>query len=101
VRDRESLIGAFRGIDTVFHCAALAGIVGSRAAYSATNVDGTRNVIEAARAAGVARLVYTSSPSVCFDGRDHRRAKNDLPRARHFLAEYPRSKAEAEALVLA
>jgi nucleoside-diphosphate-sugar epimerase len=101
VADQPSLLRALRGIDTVMHCAALAGIHGSRADYRATNVEGTRNVIAAAREAGVARLVFTSSPSVCFDGRDHVRAGNDLPHASRFLAEYPRSKAEAESLVLA
>lgn len=101
IADPAALLAAFRGLDTVFHSAALAGIHGSRAAYQRTNVEGTRNVIAAARAAGVARLVFTSSPSVCFDGRDHLRAGNDIPPARRFLAEYPRSKAEAEALVLA
>jgi nucleoside-diphosphate-sugar epimerase len=101
VGDREALLSAFRGIDTVFHSAARAGIFGSRADFARTNVEGTRNVIAAAQSTSVARLVFTSSPSVCFDGRDHLRAGNDLPRAQRFLAEYPRSKAEAEALVLA
>jgi 2-alkyl-3-oxoalkanoate reductase len=100
VGDESSLALAMRGIETVFHAAALAGIHGSRADYQRANVGGTRSVIAAARRAGVARFVFTSSPSVCFDGRDHVRASNDLPRAERFLAEYPRSKAEAEALVL-
>jgi nucleoside-diphosphate-sugar epimerase len=101
VGDEAALAAAMRGADTVFHAAALAGIAGSRAPFQRTNVDGTRCVIAAARRAGVARLVYTSSPSVCFDGRDHVRASNDLARATRFLAPYPRSKAEAEALALA
>src|SRR5207237_4860169 len=50
---------------------------------------------------GVPRLVFTSSPSVCFDGRDHVNASNDLPYAKRFLAAYPETKARAEKLVLA
>jgi len=101
VCDAASLERAMLGADVVFHTAALAGIHGARAKFRRTNVEGTRAVIEAARRARVTRLVFTSSPSVCFDGRDHVRASNDLPLARGFLAEYPRSKAEAEALVVA
>lgn len=101
VADLASLAPALRGIDTVFHAAALAGIFGPERAYRRTNVDGTRNVIEACRRAGVARLVFTSSPSVCFDGRDHVHEGNDAPYAARFLCAYPRSKALAEELVLA
>jgi len=49
----------------------------------------------------VPRLVHTSSPSVVFDGRDHRRADESLPYARRFLAAYPETKAVAEREVLA
>ena len=101
VCDESALAAAMRDVDVVFHAAARAGIHGTRAEFRRTNVDGTRCVIEAAQRAGVARLVFTSSPSVCFDGRDHVHASNDLPRARRFLAEYPRSKAEAEEIALA
>lgn len=101
LNDRAALERAASGCDVVFHVAALAGIAGPRAAFERTNVDGTRSVIAAARAAGVGRLVHTSSPSVCFDGRDHLRARNDLPYATRFLADYPRTKALAEREVLA
>jgi nucleoside-diphosphate-sugar epimerase len=99
--DAAALGRAVRGADTVFHAAAIAGIFGPAREYERTNVDGTRNVIEACRRAGIPRLVFTSSPSVCFDGRDHVHTGNDAPYAARFLCEYPRSKAQAEALVLA
>lgn len=100
--DANSCRAAIQGADAdvVFHVAAKAGYWGARADYWRTNVEGTRNVLDACRAAGVGRLVYTSSPSVCFDGREHVQASNDLPHARRFLAAYPASKAAAEALVL-
>jgi UDP-glucose 4-epimerase len=66
VRDREALTDCFEGVDTVYHLAALADIVPSienPAAYFTSNVDGTFNVVEAARAAGVGRLVYAASSS--------------------------------------
>ncbi|MFN0242406.1 MAG: NAD-dependent epimerase/dehydratase family protein [Planctomycetota bacterium] len=99
--DGTSLAHAMKGADTVFHVAAKAGIWGAREEYERTNVAGTRHVVDACRANGVQRLVFTSSPSVCFDGRDHVNASNDLPYPTKFLAHYPASKAEAERLVLA
>jgi nucleoside-diphosphate-sugar epimerase len=99
--DTDAVARAAEGCDVVHHVAAKAGVWGRRAEYRHANVDGTRSVLEACRRAGVPRLVHTSSPSVCFDGRDHLMAANDLPRAERFLAHYPASKAEAEALVLA
>jgi nucleoside-diphosphate-sugar epimerase len=101
VADASAARAAARGVELVFHTAALAGVWGARADYWRTNVDGTRALLEACRAEGVPRFVFTSSPSVCFDGRDHLRARNDLPYARKFLAHYPASKAEAERAVLA
>jgi nucleoside-diphosphate-sugar epimerase len=91
---------AVRGHDTVFHVAAKAGVWGKREDFWRANVEGTRNLLCASIDAGVQRFVYTSSPSVCFDGGDHKDASNDLPRAEHFLAPYPETKAVAEACVL-
>ena len=99
--DRRRLLEALRGHDTVFHVAAKAGIALGREAFWSANVDGTQNLLAAALEGGAARLVFTSSPSVCFDGADHRRASNDLPYSARFLAPYPESKAAAERMVLA
>lgn len=98
--DARALSEACEGVDLVFHVAALTGVWGPCDAFRRTNVEGTRNVVAACRARGVARLVFTSSPSVCFDGRDHVLAANELPYARRFLAPYPETKAIAERIVL-
>lgn len=98
--DAAAVERAVRGHDVVFHVAALTGIWGAERDFERTNVEGTRHVLAACRAAGVPRLVHTSSPAVCFDGADHRRA-GELPHARRFLCAYARTKAAAEALVLA
>jgi len=98
--DEAATAAAIADHDAVVHTAALTGVWGPREAYFKTNVDGTRNVIAGCLKHGVTRLVYTSSPSVCFDGRGHRAAKNDLPYARRYLCAYPETKAIAERLVL-
>jgi len=56
------LVAAMRGSDAVFHVAALYSLWRrDRAALLRANVEGTRNVLAAARAAGVPRVVHTSS----------------------------------------
>ncbi|MGV8923209.1 MAG: 2-alkyl-3-oxoalkanoate reductase [Thermomonas sp.] len=62
--DRDAVIAAFAGADAVFHNAAKAGTWGSYDSYHRANVIGTRNVLDACRAHGIGRLVYTSTPSV-------------------------------------
>jgi nucleoside-diphosphate-sugar epimerase len=98
--DAEAVRAAVAGRDAVIHTAAKAGVWGSRAEYVSTNVDGTHHVVEACLRSDVASLVHTSSPSVCFDGKDHRNARNDLPYAERFLCDYPETKAAAERLAL-
>lgn len=99
--ETAALTRLMQGCDAVFHVAAKAGISLSSGPYEHANVRGTHSVITAARASGVPRLIFTSSPSVTFDGSDHLRASNDLPIAARFLAPYPSTKARAEKDVLA
>ena len=101
IRDAEGLGQCFKGIDTVFHTASLAGIWGRREEYHSINVTGTENVLRACRDAAVSRLVYTSTPSVVFDRRDIAGGDESLPYAANFLCHYARTKVEAERLVLA
>ena len=92
---------AVAGCEVVFHVAAKAGIAGRERDYVRANVEATQRVIEACRSLGVARLVYTSSPSVVFNGTDMEGVDEAVPYPSHYLAAYPRTKAQAERLVLA
>ena len=92
---------ALEGCESVFHVAARAGVWGDPAEYRRTNVEGTANVIEACRREGVARLIFTSSPSVVFAGRDEEGIDERAPYPSRYLAAYPRTKAAAERAVLA
>jgi predicted dehydrogenase/nucleoside-diphosphate-sugar epimerase len=62
--NEQELRGALNGIETVFHCAALAGPPGSLQEYEEANVNGTVRLARLAAEAGVKTLVYVSSLAV-------------------------------------
>ncbi|MFH1091073.1 MAG: NAD-dependent epimerase/dehydratase family protein, partial [Pseudomonadota bacterium] len=68
--DSEAVDSAAQGCDVVFHVAAKAGVWGRREEYFRTNVLGAQNIVSACLARHITRLVYTSSPSVVYDGRN-------------------------------
>lgn len=99
--DPAAVERACSGCEVVFHVAARAGVGGRYRDYYQANVVGTRHVLEACRSLAIPRLVYTSSPSVVFNGQDMEGVDESVPYPSHYEAHYPRTKAEAEQLVLA
>lgn len=64
VRDFDAVSSALQGVDVVFHLAALIGIPYSYVsplAYIRTNVEGTYNVLQAARQLGTEKVIVTST----------------------------------------
>jgi len=98
--DAGAVKRAAEGCDIIFHVAAKAGVWGPYEEFYRANVLGTKHVIDACRLHGIKRLVYTSSPSVVFDGSDMEGVDESVPYPEHFEAFYPQTKAEAEQLVL-
>ena len=101
VGDRAAVEAAAAGCDAVIHTAAKVGSWGRPADFLRTNVGGTQHVIDACIQHGVARLVYTSSPSVVSSVGDLGGVDESQVSDGKHLAEYPRTKAEAERQVLA
>ena len=101
VRDAPAVSAALRGANAVIHAAAKTGFWGAGDDFWSVNVTGTRTILEAARACGVRRFVYTSTPSVVGYARDVENGGPDLPYAARHESPYPASKAAAERLVLA
>jgi NAD dependent epimerase/dehydratase len=67
VADRDGVTAAIKGAEIVFHLAALIGIPYSYDApssYIRTNIEGTLNVLQAAREHGVERIIHTSTSEV-------------------------------------
>jgi nucleoside-diphosphate-sugar epimerase len=97
----DPMLAATKGCDAVIHTAARAGIGGSLAEYSATNIAGTVAVLGACEMNGVRKIVHTSTPSVVHTGADIENGNESLPYAQRFHAHYPATKAAAERQVLA
>ncbi len=89
------------GMETIFHVAARVGVWGPYDEFHRTNVLGTRALLAGARKHGVKRFVHTSTPSVVYNGRDHRGSDESLPLTNDCPSPYPLTKAIAEREVLA
>ncbi|MGD2029533.1 MAG: NAD-dependent epimerase/dehydratase family protein [Desulfobacterales bacterium] len=98
--DNAAMEQALKGVDLVFHTAAKAGIWGNYSDYYKTNVIGTQNVIAGCIKHHITRLIYTSSPSVVFNGADMEGVNESLPYPATYHAHYPKTKAIAEQNVI-
>lgn len=101
LHDAAALRAGCTGAGTVFHVAGRVGVWGPEEDFFRVNVEGTRGVLAACRAAGVPRLVHTSSPSVVFNGGDLAGLDESAPLCTAAPCAYPTSKAAAERLVAA
>jgi NADH dehydrogenase len=82
ITDSESLLGAFDGVETVYHLAAVI-LARDPLVFASVNIQGTRNMLAGAFGAGVRHFVYVSSASVVYPE----------------TTPYSRSKRECERLV--
>jgi nucleoside-diphosphate-sugar epimerase len=100
IADRRMVERACHGVELVFHVAAKPPPWGKYRDYFETNVTGTQNIIDGCSRNSIARLVYTSTPSVVFDGTDMQGVDESVPYPAKISAFYPKTKAMAEQLVL-
>ncbi len=101
LRDARATSDACAGVDVVFHAAGVAGIWGPWKHFYGINVVGTQNVIAGCRAQRVSRLVYTSSPSVTFDGTPQEGVDESVGYPKKWLCHYQHTKALGEQEALA
>lgn len=101
LRDKAQVLKACQGAEAVFHMAAPDSSINNHQLHHSVNVQGTKNVIDACIEQKVKRLIYTSSPSVVFDG-VHGIFNGDesLPYPDKHNDSYSATKAEGEALVI-
>lgn len=101
LRDKAQLAKAFEGAEVVFHMAAPDSSINNFHLHYSVNVEGTKNVIDACIYCKVKRLIYTSSPSVVFDGvHGIFNADESMPYPDKFNDSYSETKADAEKLVM-
>jgi nucleoside-diphosphate-sugar epimerase len=101
IADPAVVTAAIAGMEAIVHIAARVGVTGSWSDFERTNVTGTANVIAAAKAEGVTRFVYVSSPSVAHTGKSLVGADAEPATPDAVRGHYARSKAQAEVLALA
>jgi nucleoside-diphosphate-sugar epimerase len=101
LRDADAIRRACAGMDVVFHAGAVPGIWGPRKVFWDINVGGTEHVLAGCRDHGVAKLIFTSSPSVVFGEEEVCGIDESTPYPARYLTHYPETKARAEQLVLA
>ena len=98
--DNDTLREAMDGVDDVYYCVVdTRGWLRDPAPLFHTNVDGTRNVLEVAKDAGLRKFVFTSSYVTVGRRRGHVASEDDVIVDRG-LTPYVRSRVQAENLVL-
>src|SRR5919204_1404922 len=101
LRDEESLARAADGCAVVYHLAGINQLcLPDPAPLYLVNVEGTRHMLQAARRAGVRRVVHTSSAAT-LGGDGTRMVDESAPPPDEFTSHYARSKFQAEQLALA
>ncbi len=90
-----------KGIDAVVHAAAYVEEWGTREQFWQANVEGTQNLLDAAREAGVRRFIHVGTEAAVFSGEDLIDIDEDFPYPEHQKYLYSETKAEAERRVLA
>jgi nucleoside-diphosphate-sugar epimerase len=102
LRNRDAVLDACQGMDSIIHNASLVHTKQNRVEdVWAVNLGGTENILAACKAHAIPRLVYISSASAVYEGRDIENGDETLPYSRISQAPYADSKIAAEKKVLA
>jgi nucleoside-diphosphate-sugar epimerase len=96
LQDNATLMAAAKGVDRIFHCAALVSDWGLLEDFEQANVQGVRNILAAATRANVARFIHLSTTDIYgYPGRPADESERPSPRG----FPYSDSKLEGETLV--
>ena len=99
ITDKASVMAAMMNCDKVMHAAAIAKLSAKdNSIFYAVNVEGTRNMLDAALASGIKKFVFTSSGAVIGPSGKYPMSESD-PRITAFENDYEISKHWAEELV--
>ncbi|MCA9605532.1 MAG: NAD-dependent epimerase/dehydratase family protein, partial [Myxococcales bacterium] len=102
ITDVGAVTAAMAGADSVFHNASVVHTKQNQQDFVwKVNLEGTRNVMAGCRAGQVPKLVYVSSGSVVYEGKDIENGDESLPYSTISQAPYADSKIAAEREILA
>lgn len=101
IADSDAVANAVAGAEAVVHVAGRVAMTGRWSLFEETNIIGTQNVVDAARTAGVKRMVQVSSPSVAHGGGSLVGVPAAPASPTTARGDYARSKAQAELIALA
>lgn len=99
--DKDIVATAVQSMDAVIHLAAKVSFTGHWNEFVATNIDGTANLLAAAKSAGIKDFVFVSSPSVAHFGDSLAGTSAGIANPNLARGNYARSKAAAELSALA
>jgi nucleoside-diphosphate-sugar epimerase len=92
IRETDQVVKAFSPADCVIHCAGKSADGGTYKEFYDANVIGTRNVVEACWKHGIKKIIFTSTPSMYYNGRDRLDIKENEPLPDRQITHYPRTK---------
>jgi len=96
ILDQSSLLVAMKGCSEAYHVAAFAGVVFDPSTIYRLNVEGTLNVIAAAKQAGVKRVVVTSTAGILGPSNSGIPVNESSPDPDSFFTPYELSKFQME-----
>ena len=95
IRDAKAVKEACKGIDVIYHSVAQVPLAKNKALFDSVNIQGTENILAAALANGVKKVVYTSSSSIFGVPERNPVTEADTPKP---LEAYGKAKLEGEYL---
>ncbi|MBD3219439.1 MAG: NAD-dependent epimerase/dehydratase family protein [candidate division Zixibacteria bacterium] len=103
ITDSDKLVSIFTPADIVIHCAARYGDHGTKQEFFETNIAGTRNVIRACKKHDIRKIIFISTPSIYYNGKDRFKISESDPLPKKQATHYGRTKliCESELLALA
>lgn len=101
ILDLNRLNNAFSPADCVIHCAARSGPWGRYRDFHETNVVGTRNVIKTCKNHNIKKIIFISTPSIYFTGKDRYNISENEPLPDRQASNYSKTKLISETELMA
>lgn len=98
--DNQALANATKGVEVVYHCAALVSDWGKYEDFYEANVQGTKNLLDACVKKKVRKIVYISTTDVVWNYEDHIKLTENASYHKKYKHPYCKTKAEAEKEIL-